>query len=110
MQRKRCIERLKLNARPRRYKKAWATHRDRTRPITNKHAKAEGHVKDGICFLGGQSHAHLDMRPDRQKNELKYPKEAAELIEAWQDQSMSGQPMSGFPSEHGEVISAERQS
>ena len=47
--------------------------------------------------------------PDRESNETKYLREATELIEEWQHQLLSGQPMSGPPSEHGEVILVERQ-
>ena len=47
--------------------------------------------------------------PDRENNETKYLREAKELIEEWQHQLLSGQPMSGPPSEHGEVILVERQ-
>ena len=55
-----------------------STHRERTRRISNEHARAEG-------------------------------MEATELIEAWQHQLLSGQPMSGPPFEPSEVILVERQ-
>ena len=47
--------------------------------------------------------------PDRESNEIKYLREATELIEAWQHQLLTGQPMSGPPSEHSEVILVELQ-
>ena len=46
--------------------------------------------------------------PDRESNETKCLMEATELIEAWQHQLQNGQPMSGPPSEHREVILVER--
>ena len=47
--------------------------------------------------------------PDRESNEVKYLREATELIEAWQQQLQGGLPMSEPPSEHSEVILVERQ-
>ena len=84
--------------------------------ITNEHARAEGHVNDGIGSLGKAlqvaakaTHSLTCGVPDRESNETKYLREATELIEEWQHQLLSGQPMSGPPSEHGEVILVERQ-
>ena len=114
MQRRRCIEHLKLTTE---VQEDVAAHRDRTRRVTNEHAKAEGHVNDGIGSLGRAlqaaakaTHSLTCGVPDLERNDLQHPREATELIGAWQDQPMSGQPTSGPPSEHGEVISAERQS
>ena len=97
-------------------KKNVATHMERTRRITNEHARAEGHVNDGIGSLGQAvqaaakaTHSLTCGVPDRESNEVKYLREATELIEAWQHQLLSGQPMSGPPSEHSEVILVERQ-
>ena len=54
---------------------------------------------------GASSHLVLTcVVPDRESNGTKYLREATELIEEWQHQLLSGQPMSGPPSEHGEVI------
>ena len=85
----------------------------RTRRITNEHARAEGHVNDGIGSLGWAVQAAAKAThfltcgvPDRESNEMKYLREATELIEAWHP---SGQPMSGPPSKHSEVILVERQ-
>ena len=44
-----------------------------------------------------------------ESNEIKYLREATELIERWQQQLQDGQPVSRPPSEHGEVILIERQ-
>ena len=93
-----------------------AADRERTRRITNEHARAEGHVNDGTGSLGKAlqaaakaTHSLTCGVPDREINETKYLREATELIEAWQHQLLSGQPMSGPPSEHAEVILVERQ-
>ena len=93
-----------------------AAHRERTRRITNVHARAEGHVNDGIGSLGKAPQAAAKAThsltcgvPDRESNETKYLREATELIQKWQHQLLSGQPMSGPPSEHSEVILVERQ-
>ena len=66
-----------------------ATHRERTRPITNEHARTEGHVNDGIGSLGRAlqaaakaTHSLTCGVPDRESNEMKYLREATELIEA----------------------------
>ena len=48
-------------------------------------------------------------KPDRESNEMKYLREATELIEKWQLQLQDGQPVSRRPSEHSEVILVERQ-
>ena len=92
-----------------------ATRRERTRRITNEHARAEGHVNDGIGSLGRAlqaaakaTHSLTCGVQDRESDETKYLREATELIEAWQHQLLSGQPMSEPPSEHGEVILVER--
>ena len=93
-----------------------AAQKERTRRITNEHARAEGHVNDGIGSLGKAlqaaaraTHSLTCGVPDRESNETKYLREATELIEEWQHQLLSGQPMSGPPSEHGDVILVERQ-
>ena len=97
-------------------KASEAAHRERTRRITDEHARAEGHVNDGIGSLGEAMQAVAKATPsltcgvpDRESNETKYQREATELIEEWQHQLLSGQPMCGPPSEHGEVILVERQ-
>ena len=72
-----------------------AIHRERTRRITNQAAARATHSL--TCGV-----------PDRESNETKYLREATELIEEWQHQLLSGQPMSGPPSEHGEVILVEQ--
>ena len=47
--------------------------------------------------------------PDRESNEIKYLREATEVMKRWQQQLEGGQPVSKAPSEHGEVILIERQ-
>ena len=46
---------------------------------------------------------------DRESNEIKYLREATEVIERWQQQLQGGQQVSKAPSEHGEVILIEQQ-
>ena len=79
-----------------------STHRKRSRRITNEHARAEGHVNGGIGSLGRAvqaaakaTHSLTCGVPDRESNEIKCLR---------QHQLLSGQPMSGPPSEHGEVF------
>ena len=88
-----------------------ATHRERTRRVANEHVRAEGHANDGVGSLGRAlqaaakaTHSLTCGVPNRESNEIKYLREATELIEAWQHQLLSGQAMSGPPSEHSEVI------
>ena len=92
-----------------------AIHRERTRRITNEHARAEGHVNDGIGSLGKAlqaaaraTHSLTCGVPDRERNEVKYLREATELIEEWQFRLQGGQRMSAPASDHGEVIFVER--
>ena len=73
-----------------------ATHKERTRRIANEHARAEGHVNDGIGSLGQAvqstataTHSLTCGVPDRESNEVKYLREATELIETWQHQLLS---------------------
>ena len=47
--------------------------------------------------------------PDREVNEIKYLREATEVIEKWQHHFQDGQLVSRPPSEHGEEILLERQ-
>ena len=90
-----------------------ATHRERTRHISNEYARAKGHVDHGIGSLGRAvqaaakaTHSLACGVPDREGNEVKYLRE---LIEAWQQQLQGGLPMSEPPSENSEVILVERQ-
>ena len=92
-----------------------ATHKKRTRRISNEHARAEGHVNDGIGSLGRAvqaaakaTHSLTCGVPDRESNEAKYLREATELIEGWQLQLQGGQAMKGPSSEHSEVILVEK--
>ena len=94
----------------------YVSCRERTRRITNEHARAEALVNNSLGTLGrcarevaAAKHSLTCGVPDRESDEIKYLREATELIEAWQHQLPSGQPMSGPPSEHSEVILVERQ-
>ena len=93
-----------------------ATHRERTGRISNEHARAEGHVNDGIGSLGRAvqaaakaTHSLTCGVPDRESNLVKCLREATELIEGWQLQLQGGEAMNGPSSEHSEVILVERQ-
>ena len=64
------------------------SHRERSRRISNEHARAEAHVNDGRGSLGqavrGAAKAAHSLTcgvPDREGNEVKYLREATELIE-----------------------------
>ena len=92
-----------------------AIHRERTKRITNEHARAEGHVNDGIGSLekalqaaARATHSLTCGVPDRESNETKYLRETTELIEEWQFRLQGGQRMSAPASDHGEVIFFER--
>ena len=92
------------------------SNRERTRRISNEHARAEAHVNDGLGSLGQAvraaakaTHSLTCGVPDRESNEVKYLREATEIIEGWQMRLQGGQTMSGPPSEHDKVILVERQ-
>ena len=92
------------------------SYRERTRRISNEHARAEALVNDGLGSLGQAVRAAAQAThsltcgvPDRESNEIKYLREATELIERWQQQLQDGQPVSRPPSKHSEVIFLERQ-
>ena len=106
-QRRRCNAHLKSSAEPR--------NRERTRRITNEHAKVEGHVNDGIGSLGKAlqaaaraTHSLTCGVPDRKSNETKYLRKATEFIEEWQFRLLGGKRMSAPASDHGKVILIER--
>ena len=84
----------------------------RTRRFSNEHARTERLVNDALGSLGqtvrAVAHATNSLTcgvPDRESNEMKYLREATEVIERWQQQLQDGQPVSKAPSEHGEVNS-----
>ena len=115
-QERRCTEHLKIKRKASEVQEGLSTHRERNRCIANEHAIAEGHVNDGIGSLGRAlqaaakaTHSLMCGVPDRESNERKCLTEATELVEAWQHHLQSGQPMSGPPSEHSEVILVDRQ-
>ena len=75
------------------------------------HARAEGHVNDGIGSLGKVLQAAARATHnltcgvlDRESNEVKYLREATELNEEWQFRLQGGQRVSAPASDHGEVI------
>ena len=115
-QEKRCTERSKSNVEASEVREGLSTHRDRTKRISNEHARAESQVNDGIGSLGRAiqgavkaTHFLTCAVPDRESKEIKYLREATELIEARKHQLQSGQPMSGPPCEHREVVLVVRQ-
>ena len=92
------------------------SHRERTRRFSNEHARAEGLVNDALGSLGHAVRAAVQATHsltcgvlDRESNEIKYLREATEVIETWQQQLQDGQPVSKAPSEPGWVILIERQ-
>ena len=92
------------------------SHRERTRRITNEHARAEALVNNSLGTPGhcvrdaaAATHSLTCGVPDRESNEIKYLREATDLIETWQQQLQDGQSVSRPPSEHSEVILIERQ-
>ena len=83
----------------------------RTRHISNEHARvndALGSLGQAVRAAAQATHSLTCGVPDRESNEIKYLREATELIERWQQQLQDGQPVSGPPSEHSEVILIER--
>ena len=77
----------------------------------NEHARAEGHVNDGIDSLvkalQAAARATLCLTcgvPDRESNEVKYLREATELIEDWQFRFQGEQRVRAPASDHGEAI------
>ena len=81
-------------------RKVSEIHRERTRRISNEHARAEGHVSDGIGSLGravqaaaNATHSLTCGVPDRENDEVNCLREATELIDAWQHQLQGGRPM-----------------
>ena len=63
-----------------------------------------------LIFSSGHSPtSRVSKVPDRESNEIKYLREATDLIEKWQHQLQDGQPVSQPSSEHSEVILVERQ-
>ena len=81
-----------------------ALQKKRTRRILNEHARAEGHVNDGIGSLGKALHSLTCGVPDLESNEVKYLREATELIEEWQFRLQGRQRVSAPASDHGEVV------
>ena len=87
-----------------------AIQRERTRRLMNEHARAEVHVNDGIGSLGKTlqaaaraTHSLTCGVPDPESFEVKYLREATDLIEVWQFRLQGGQRVRASASDHGEV-------
>ena len=88
------------------------SHRERCRRITNEHTRSEAAVNHSLGFLGwcvketaAATHSLTCGVPDRESNEIRYLKQATELIEEWQALS----PVNAQTSKHEEVVPEERQ-
>ena len=75
---------------------------ERTGRFSNEHARMEGLVNDALGSLGQAVRAAVQAThfltcgvPDRESNEIKYLREATEVIENWQRQLQDGQPDEG---------------
>ena len=92
------------------------SHRERCRRITNEHTRSEAAVNHSLGFLGwwvketaAATHSLTCGVPDRESNEIRYLKEATELIEEWQKFIQWVPPLNAQTSEHEEVVPVERQ-
>ena len=89
------------------------SHRERTKRMTNEHARAEALVNNSLGKLGhcvrDPAAATLSLTCGVPGNEIKYLREATDLIETWKQQLQDGQSVSQPSSEHSEVILSERQ-
>ena len=88
------------------------SHRERCRRITNEHTRSEAAVNHSLGFLGwcvketaAATHSLTCGVPDRESNEIRYLKQATELIEEWQGEP----PVNAQTSKHEEVVPEERQ-
>ena len=93
----------------------WSLTRS-TRRVTNEHTRAEAAVNHSLGNLGccvreaaAATHSLTCGLLDRESNEIRYHKQATELIEEWQNQLQGAPPVSRPSSEHGEVVFIERQ-
>ena len=92
------------------------THRERCRRATKEQTKSEAAVNHSLGCLGWSAIETANAKhtltcgvPDRESNEIKYLREATELINEWQKQLQGVPPVSRPSSEHGEVVLIERQ-
>ena len=91
------------------------SHRERCRRATKDHTRSEAAVNHSLGCLGwyvnetaAATHALTCGVPDRESNEIKYLREATELIDESQKQLQGVPPVSLHASEHGEVMLTER--
>ena len=81
------------------------SHRERTRRKTNEHARAEALINNkslgtlGCCVrdAAAATHSQTCGVPDRESNEIKYLREATDLIDTWQQQLQDVQSVSWHP-------------
>ena len=107
---------MNSNAKPSRPKKTWSPTEKKTRRSTNEHAKAKtlvslrtlGHAVRDAAAAAVTHFLTCGVR-DRESHEIKYLREATDLIETLQQQLQDGQSVSRPPSEHNEVILIERE-
>ena len=90
------------------------SHRERTRKITNEHARTESLVDNSLGALvyavkDAATHSLTCGIPDRESNDIRYLKQATELIEEWQNQLQGVHPVSRPSSDHDDVVLIERQ-
>ena len=85
--------------------------RERTRRVTNENTRAEAAVNHTLGNLGccvkeaaAATHSLTCGVLDRESNEIRYLKQATELIEEWQNQLQGVPPVTRPSSEHGEVV------
>ena len=84
------------------------SHRERTQRITNEHTRAKA-AETWDAASKRQPRSLTCGVPDRESNEIRYLKQATEVIEEWQNLVQGVPPVRKPSSEHGEVVLIERQ-
>ena len=91
------------------------SHRERCRRLTNEHTRSEAAVNHSLGCLGwfvketaAATRSLIFGVPDRESNEVKYLREATELIKEWQKQLQGVPPVNLQASEHEDVVLVER--
>ena len=81
----------------------------------DEHARAEALVNNSLGTLGrcvrelaAATHSLTGGVPDRESNDIKYLREATDLIDAWQQQLQGVPPVSRPSSDHVDVVFIER--
>ena len=112
---KACQETAELKSKETDAHEKTRSHRERCRRATKEHTRSEAAVNHSLACLGwcvketaAATHALTCGVPDRESNEIKYLREATELIDEWQKQLQGVPPVSLHSSEHGEVVLTER--